>query len=39
VACQDEAGRLWNIVWMLRLAVGRSDDGPEVRFGVHVRIL
>ena len=37
VACQDEAGRLWDVVWMLRLSIGRSDGGPEVRFGVHVR--
>jgi hypothetical protein len=37
VACLDEAGRLWDLVWMLRLAVGRSAGGPEVRFGVHVR--
>ena len=37
VVCQDEAGRLWDIVWMLRLAIGRGDSGPEVRFGVHVR--
>jgi hypothetical protein len=22
---------------MLRLAIARSDDGPKVRFGVHVR--
>jgi hypothetical protein len=37
VECQDEAGRLWDIVWLLRLAIGRSDGGEEVRFGVHVR--
>ena len=37
VAGQDEAGRLWDAVWLLRLAVGQSDGGPEVRFGVHVR--
>jgi hypothetical protein len=37
VECQDEAGRLWDVLWLLRLAVGRSDGGPEVRFGVHVR--
>ena len=37
VACQDEAGRLWDVVWMLRWAIGRGGDGPEVRFGVHVR--
>jgi hypothetical protein len=36
VVCQNEAGRLWDIVWMLRLAIGRGA-GQEVRFGVHVR--
>jgi hypothetical protein len=35
--CQDERGRLWDIVFLLRLASGRSGVGPEVRFGVHVR--
>jgi hypothetical protein len=37
VACQDEAGCLWDVLWMLQLTVGQSDGGPEVRFGVHVR--
>ena len=37
VECQDEAGRLWDVLWLLRLAIGRSGGGPEVRFGVHVR--
>ena len=37
VACQDEAGRLWDVVWLLRWAIGRSDGGPGVRFAVHVR--
>ena len=37
VLCQDEAGRLWDVLWMLRLAIGRSDGGAEVRFGVHVK--
>jgi hypothetical protein len=37
VVCQDEAGRLWDLVWMLRLAIGRAGGGPEVRFSVHVR--
>jgi hypothetical protein len=37
VECQDEAGRLWDVLWMLLLAIRRSDGGPEVRFGVHVR--
>jgi hypothetical protein len=36
VACQDEAGRLWEVVFLLALAARRSG-GPEVRFGVHVR--
>jgi hypothetical protein len=36
VACQDEAGRLWDVLWMLRLAA-RQSGGSEVRFGVHVR--
>jgi hypothetical protein len=37
VLCQDEAGRLWDVVYLLRLAIGRSDGGSVVRFGVHVR--
>jgi hypothetical protein len=37
VECQDEAGRLWDVLWLVRWAIGRSDGGPEVRFGVHVR--
>ena len=36
VACQDEAGRLWDVLWLLRCAAGRGA-GAEVRFGVHVR--
>ena len=36
VACQDEAGRLWDVLWLLALAARRSN-GAEVRFGVHVR--
>jgi hypothetical protein len=37
VACQDEAGRLWDVLYLLRCAIGQSNSGPEVRFGVHVR--
>jgi hypothetical protein len=37
VGCQDEAGRLWDVVYLLRLTIGQSAGGPEVRFGVHVR--
>jgi transposase len=36
-ACQDEAGRLWECVWLLRCAIGRSNGGVEVRFGVILR--
>ena len=38
VVCQDEAGRLWDVLTMLRVAAGRpSDDPHELRFAVHVR--
>ena len=37
VACQDEAGRLWDVLTVLRCAIRGSDGGAEVRFGVHVR--
>jgi hypothetical protein len=38
VVCQDEAGRLWDVLTMLRFAVcGGKDGAREVRFGVHVR--
>jgi hypothetical protein len=37
VACQDEAGRLWDVAWMLACAIRRAGSGAEVRFGVHVR--
>jgi hypothetical protein len=37
VTCQDEAGRLWDLVWLLTCAVRRGGSGREVRFGVHVR--
>jgi hypothetical protein len=37
VACQDEAGRLWDLLWMLRCAIGRSDGGPALTFALHVR--
>ena len=36
VLCQDEAGRLWDVLWLLACAA-RRGGGPEVRFGVHVR--
>ena len=37
VACRDEAGRLWDVVYLLRCAIGRNNGGPEVRFALHVR--
>jgi hypothetical protein len=37
VECQDESGRLFDVLWMLLLAIRQSAGGPEVRFGVHVR--
>ena len=37
VECQDEAGRLWDVLWLLKIAANRAADGREVRFGVHVR--
>ncbi len=38
VLCQDEAGRLWDVLTMLRFAVrGSNGGGSEVRFAVHVR--
>ena len=27
VSCQDESGRLWDVVWMLRFAILRSRTG------------
>ncbi len=37
VLCHDEAGRLRDVLTMLRFAIRGSEGGPEVRFGVHVR--
>jgi hypothetical protein len=37
VPCQDEAGRLWDVVWMLRCAIARQDAGRVVAFALHVR--
>jgi hypothetical protein len=34
--CQDEAGRLWDILWTLKCAIGRTN-GAVAHFGVHVR--
>jgi hypothetical protein len=37
VICQDEAGRLWDLLWLPRPAIDRSNSGPEGHFAVHVR--
>jgi len=34
---QDEAGRLWDIVWMLRYAITTGDGGSELLYDLHVR--
>ena len=36
VECQDEAGRLWDVLWLLACAVRGGAGGAEVRFGIHV---
>ena len=36
VRCQDERGRLWDIVWMLRITA-RQTSGPHMQFKLHVR--
>jgi len=35
VACQDERGRLWDILWMFKNAA--RAGGTEIRFRLHVR--
>ena len=38
VQCQDEAGRLWDVVWMLRFAIRRSRAGADrLPFALYVR--
>lgn len=34
---QDEQGRLWDIVWMLRYAIVQADDTGELRFSLVVQ--
>lgn len=35
VICQDEAGRLWDILWMLKCAA--RNGGSEILYKLHVR--
>jgi hypothetical protein len=38
VECQDEAGRLWDVLWMCRFEVSRGNrDQSEILFQLHVR--
>ena len=38
VTGQDEAGRLWDVVWMLRFAIQRTKSGVErLPFALYVR--
>jgi hypothetical protein len=37
VTCQDEAGRLWDVLFMLRFAIRTGDGGSELRYHLHVR--
>lgn len=38
VSGQDEAGRLWDIVWMLRFAIGKATPGQHrLPFALYVR--
>ena len=35
---QDEAGRLWDVVWMLRFAIGKAQPGQSrLPFALYVR--
>lgn len=38
VAGQDEAGRLWDVIWMLRMAIQKTAPGQDrIRFKLYVR--
>jgi hypothetical protein len=37
VACQDEAGRLWDVLNMLRWAIAGAKDTDRLLFRLHVR--
>ena len=36
VSCQDEAGRLWDVLWMTRFAI-RKEQGDQIRVRLYVR--
>ena len=38
VTCQDETGRLWDVVWMLRFAIRKAQVGQaRLPFALYVR--
>jgi hypothetical protein len=37
VECQDEAGRLWDVVYLLRVAIGASAGGSTLLYRLYVR--
>ena len=37
VEAQDEPGRLWDILWMFRVATKRSKGGDRINFSLYVR--
>jgi hypothetical protein len=38
ITCQDETGRLWDILWMLRNAIGKKrSDARQILFQLYVR--
>src|SRR5581483_4822661 len=37
VVCQDETGRLWDVLTVLYATIRRADGGAELIFAVHVR--
>lgn len=37
VQCQDEVGRLWDILWMLRYAISKGANTNLLNFALHVR--
>lgn len=37
VEAQDEAGRLWDVIWMLRHAILNSDEGAS-RIDLHLHV-
>jgi hypothetical protein len=36
-AGQDEAGRLWDVLWMFRVAASQAKPGPELKYSLIVR--